>query len=87
MNYARSFLDRLDGLKLILLDSLGLLILSLSAVLPLHALTNQRDFTDSTDFTFDSNEIEFGDGQALLKRRNSPIWYNENWTKRKAVTV
>ena len=51
------------------------------------AATISYDFSNPSDYTFDSSKIEFSNGQANLKELLAPAWYNSTWKYRKKITI
>ncbi len=81
-------LRRLSGhLRRVVPVALSLLLLSQLVVSPVYALIKQWDFSNPTDYIFDSSKIEFASEQVQLSTKGNPSWYDSAWTKRKPIVI
>ena len=55
------------------------------SITPAYAATKSWDFSNSADYTFDSDKIEVSSDQAKLKAPSD--WYDPSWKYRKAITI
>ncbi len=77
-----------NNLSVLAIGVTSAIILIISSILfttSANADTMLYTFTNLSDYTFDTDNIEFISGKAQLKVRND--WYDNSWTERKAIAI